>query len=211
MKLQAQVQLRRRDFVLDVDVLIEDPVTLIVGPSGAGKTTLLDIIAGVVRASAGVVRFDSELLDDVASRHHTPIEARRFGYVFQEDLLFPHMTVEANLAYGASDDAELERVVDRLRLHKLRARSPDQLSGGERRRVAIGRALASHPRLLLLDEPFTGQNTELRTELARTLLEIARIDHVPIICVTHDDAIAVDIGVRRIRIDGGRVVSATRD
>src|SRR6202000_1935825 len=133
----------------------EGGLTVLFGPSGVGKTSVLNMIAGLLRPDAGYVRVAGETLFDAATGVDLPPERRGAGYVFQEPRLFPHLRVRANLLYGARDDAALGETTDLLDIGSLLDRWPRTLSGGEARRVAIGRALLADPRFLLLDEPLS--------------------------------------------------------
>lgn len=170
------------------------PLTALVGASGAGKTTVLNCIAGLIRPDRGRITVAGNTLFDSATGAHVRPERRRAGYVFQDFRLFPHLRVAANLAYGE----RLARVEDRwigrdevtgfLGIGHLLQRWPATLSGGEMRRVAIGRALLAGPRFLLLDEPFASLDVE-RTEALMALVERIRDElAVPILLVSHDRA-----------------------
>jgi molybdate transport system ATP-binding protein len=163
-------------------------VTGIWGPSGAGKTTLLELIAGLRRPSAGTLSFDGEVLSDAASRRHAPPRRRRIGYVPQDLALFPHLSVHRNLAYGrqSADGLEMDHVVEVLELRSLLPRLVPDLSGGEKQRVALGRALLSAPRLLLLDEPLASLDRALRSRILPALRRIRDEFRIPIIYVSHE-------------------------
>lgn len=166
----------------------------IVGPSGGGKSTFLRVLAGLERRATGVVRAQGETwLDSSTSTWIEPWE-RRVGWVPQDDLLFPHLSVGENLGYaGASPDAVLE-MAEMLSVAELLTRRPRSLSGGERQRVALGRALLSRPRLLLLDEPFSALDRRLRAEVAHSVGGFAEREGVPVILVSHDEADAEILG-----------------
>src|SRR6187551_1346160 len=170
------------------------PLTALVGASGAGKTTVLNCIAGLIRPERGRIAVAGTTLFDSGTGVQLPPERRRAGYVFQDFRLFPHLRVGANLAYGE----RLARIEDRwiprdevtrlLGIGHLLARWPATLSGGEMRRVAIGRALLAGPRFLLLDEPFASLDAE-RAEALMGLVERIRDElRVPILLVSHDRA-----------------------
>jgi molybdate transport system ATP-binding protein len=192
-----------RDLVLDL--ASDEPLTAIVGVSGAGKTTILNCVAGLIRPDGGRIAIAGETLFDSAVGVDVPPERRRAGYVFQDARLFPHMKVAANLAYGEKlargEDKWIsrDRVIDLLGIGHLLARYPANLSGGETRRVAIGRALLSAPRFLLLDEPMASLDAE-RAEIMRQLVEQIRDElSLPTLLVSHDK-----VEVERL---AGRVVS----
>jgi molybdate transport system ATP-binding protein len=176
---------------IDVDVKLGGGLTALVGPSGSGKTTLLNVIAGLVRADHQVVRVDQDVLADSTKRIWQPPHRRGIGYVFQEPRLFPHLTVAQNLAYGrwfrtgTSTEAGMDEIVDLLQLRGLMRRRPGRLSGGEKQRVALGRALLARPRLLLLDEPLASVDRGHRQEILPYLDRFRAAHTVPAIYVTH--------------------------
>ena len=200
------------EFELDLDLALDGPVTAVIGPSGAGKTSLLELVAGLRAPSRGRVRLDEETLEDEGAGLHVPPRLRGIGYLTQDDTLFPHLSVEKNLAYGARehDEAKRNAVVAALGLGPLLPRSPAKLSGGERRRVALGRALLGASRLLLLDEPLTGLNAELREAVSSLLVEMKARWKTPMLYVTHvpDEAHALADEVVELR--EGAVVRAGR-
>ena len=183
------------------------PLTALVGPSGAGKTTVLNCIAGLRRPDRGRIAVDGTELFDSAAGVNLPPERRRAGYVFQDARLFPHLRVEANLRYGERLARPEERWIGRdemvefLGIAHLLARWPATLSGGEVRRVAIGRALLAAPRVLLLDEPVASLDPA-RGETLMALVERIRDElKVPILLVSHDRAEVARLAGRVVTID----------
>jgi molybdate transport system ATP-binding protein len=189
------------------------------GPSGAGKSLTLQLLAGMVRPDAGVIRVDDVTWFDGAAGVDVPARERRVGYVFQHYALFPHRTVAQNVAFAvrapltgrvpADAQARVDAILETLALAPLRDSYPVQLSGGERQRVALGRALAAAPRLLMLDEPFSSLDAPLR---ARVRSELARLHErfgVPYVLITHD---AEDLAVCAdsvVTLAQGRVQAVT--
>jgi len=160
----------------------------IVGPSGAGKSTVLRVLAGVEARARGEVVVDGVTWLDPARGVVVPPWKRRVGWVPQDVLLFPHLSVRENLAYAGADPDEVEATAEMLQVVGLMERRPRRLSGGERQRVALGRALLSAPRLLLLDEPFSALDRTLRDQLSVTVRRVAERRNVPLVLVSHDEA-----------------------
>ena len=186
--------------------------TVLFGASGAGKSTLVALLAGLLRPDAGHVRIDDEVLVDTRTETFLAPHERRLGVVFQEPRLFPHRSVRANLLYGRrrrglAEDAEVTRIVELLGLGDLLTRRPHTLSGGEAQRVAIGRALLTQPRLLLLDEPFTGLDAPRRAEIILQLSRLRDELEVPIVYVTHRREEITQLADRVVQLDGGRIAS----
>ena len=176
-------------------------LTVLVGPSGVGKTSILAMIAGLVRPDSGHVAVAGETLFDSDRRLDRPPERRRLGCVFQDGRLFPHLTVRANLTYGRrAEGMPLAEAVDVLGLEGLLGRWPRTLSGGEAQRVALGRALLSAPRALLLDEPLTSVDPARRDEILTVIERLRDRLATPILYVTHDAAEAARLATRTIAI-----------
>ena len=215
MTLAAAVQLRLG--ALDLDVALEiraGEVVALLGPNGAGKTTLLRALAGLIPIARGHVRLDGALLEDSATASYVPTEKRPIGFVFQEYLLFPHMSVLDNVAFGvrargASSAVARQKAtgwLERVGLQELASARPSHLSGGQRQRAALARALAPDPRLLLLDEPLAALDASARTEVRRDLKRhLASFDGVRLL-VTHDPLEAVALADRLIIIENGKLV-----
>ncbi len=182
----------RGGFALQAAFHTTHRVTALFGPSGGGKTSILSMIAGFLHPQSGRIRLGpgGAMLVDTARRIALPPERRGVGFVFQDHLLFPHLTVEANLRYGAQrlgrrECRELDRVVAVLELGGLLARYPRGLSGGEAQRVALGRALMSGPELLLLDEPLTALDEALRLRVLDYLERVLKEWNIPTLFVSH--------------------------
>jgi molybdate transport system ATP-binding protein len=206
---------RRLDgFELDVAFEADEGRVVLFGPSGAGKSLTLQAITGVMRPDAGRVEVNGRLLFDSASGLNLPPQERRMGYVPQSYALFPHLTVQQNVAYGiqrldaARRRALVQEMVGLVGLQGLERRRPRELSGGQQQRVALARALASRPELLVLDEPFSNIDTGLRGTLRRELLDLQARSGITTLVVTHDLDDAFFLGSRIVVIDRGRVLQA---
>jgi iron(III) transport system ATP-binding protein len=177
-------------------------IGVLIGPSGCGKTSLLRAVAGLEPLQAGRVRIESGVLSDAQVNLHTPPEARRIGMVFQDYALFPHLSVADNVAFGiahldpAQRRARTLEVLDLVGLGHAGKRAPHELSGGQQQRVALARALAPQPRLLLLDEPFSSLDVDLRERLAQEVRGILKTLQITALFVTHDQFEAFAIGDR---------------
>ena len=175
-------------FALHVKETWDGDLNILTGPSGSGKTTLLNLFAGVLKPQVGTIRLNHQYLLDTQKKVFLPPQQRKIAYVFQDNLLFPHMTVKKNIAYGWNGDEEQWKHIETLGISPLLHRYPHELSGGEQRRVAIARALMGNPELLLLDEPFNGLNESLRMALKETLVQLQTTGELGLIIVTHDHA-----------------------
>lgn len=205
-----EVRYRIGGFELEVSLSVGPEVLSLFGPSGAGKTTLLRLIAGLERPDGGRVRIDGETVAGPGAWR--PAHRRSVGIVFQGPSLFPHLTVRENVAFGLPRRMEGEEAaarVDRLlgwtRLGGLGARLPAELSGGQQQRVALARTLARRPRVLLLDEPFSSLDSNMRERLHEDVLRLQRSLGVAVVFVTHDLADACSLGDRLAVMAGGRI------
>jgi molybdate transport system ATP-binding protein len=200
-------------FELDVDFQLASGITILFGPSGAGKSTLLDCLAGLLRPHEGRIILDSEVLQDSASRTFQPPQKRQLAYLFQSPSLFPHLTVEKNVAFGLPQMNEDERthrvndLLDAFRVLHLALRKPTDISGGEAQRVALARALATSPRAVLLDEPLKGLDAELKSAIVDDLRAWNRVRQLPILYVTHQRDEVDALGDRVIALDRGRIIA----
>ena len=219
--LAFDVQVDAGEFSLDAADRSRVEVLGLFGPSGAGKTTLLETLAGIRRPRRGAIVVDGRTLFSSDTGVDVPPRGRHIGYVPQEGLLFPHMSVRGNLLFGARARSaaavaapapaarmQLDEVAAMLEIGPLLDRRVHGLSGGERQRIALGRALMTHPALLLLDEPLAAVDRARRERILPYLLRIRRELHVPLVYVTHDAAELTQIADRVLVIEGGRIVRA---
>lgn len=203
---------------LPIDVAFEAPpgVTVLFGPSGAGKSRTLACIAGIARPHRGRIALGEDVWFDADTRSELAIHQRRVAFVFQSLALFPHMTAAENVAYGLSREiAAAERrsiateMLAKMHVSKLADRRPRTFSGGEAQRVALARALAMKPKVVLLDEPFSALDAQVKTELLREVGDILRASPIPTILVTHQSEDAEILGERVVFLEKGRVTKTT--
>lgn len=208
-----EVDIRRRIGALRIDAQFTGAaggITALFGRSGAGKTSIVNMLAGLDRPEEGRIVVDGTTLYDSARRIDLPPEARRLGYVFQEGRLFPHLNVRHNLAYGMRRQAggvDLDHVVDLLDLGGLLQRLPANLSGGEKQRVAIGRALLASPRLLLMDEPLASLDGPRKAEILPFIERLRDDFGIPIVYVTHAVEEIVRLADTLVIVSDGRVAA----
>jgi molybdate transport system ATP-binding protein len=201
-------------FALEIEFRAGSGVTVLFGPSGAGKTLTLDCIAGFAAPEEGRILLDDEILFDAGSGVNLPPRARHCGYVFQNYALFPHMTLRQNLAFAAERRPRLERhrkvneMLERFHLADAAGRRPHELSGGEKQRCSIARALIGSPRLLLLDEPARGLDAPLRTEFYALLRQVRAEFQLPTVLVTHDLEECFELGDEMLILREGRLVQS---
>ncbi len=203
-----------RDFQLQINQQFLPGFTILFGPSGAGKSTLLDCIAGLETPDSGRISLNDQIFFDSKTKAFCPPQQRRIAYVFQSLALFPHLTVEQNVAYGLSSmhpavrAERTARAIGAFHIAELKHRKPRELSGGEKQRVALARSMATDPQLLLLDEPLTGLDGRLRAEIVQDLREWNAAKRIPILYVTHNREELEAIGERVIAIAQGKVTAA---
>jgi len=206
---------RLGDFTLDVAFRADRGATALFGPSGAGKTTVLNAIAGLMRPERGRIALAGQLMLDTDGALFMPPYRRRVGYVFQDGRLFPHLTVRQNLLFGrffarrraagnGNHDMTLDHVVGLLGIEHILARRPANLSGGEKQRVAIGRALLAEPRMLLMDEPLAALDGARKAEILPMLERLRDVARIPILYVSHDVAEVSRIANTVIVLENGR-------
>ncbi|MDX1377055.1 MAG: molybdenum ABC transporter ATP-binding protein [Burkholderiales bacterium] len=212
LRVSAQTRLGR--FALDVELESAGGVTALFGRSGSGKTSIINVIAGLLRPARGRVELNGALLFDSARGIDLPVERRRIGYVFQDARLFPHLSVRQNLRYGAFFNRgahaapDAAQVIRLLGLEALLERRPGALSGGEKQRVAIGRALLAAPRLLLMDEPLASLDAHRKGEILGYVERLRDELAIPIVYVSHAIEEVVRIADRVALVSEGRVIAA---
>jgi molybdate transport system ATP-binding protein len=215
--LEAAIRARMGGLSLEASISVADnEVVVLLGPNGAGKTTLLRAMAGLVPLDEGRVVVDGRTLEDVAARRRVPTEQRPIGFVFQDYLLFPHLSVLENVAFGlraqgvARADARARAAtwLERMSLSAYARARPGSLSGGQAQRIALARALAIGPKLLLLDEPLSALDAGARAEVRRVLKRhLASFDGARLV-VTHDPLEAMVLADRLVVLEAGRIVQS---
>ena len=213
MTLAIDIQHRLGDFLLDARFETGSGLIALFGRSGSGKTSIVNVIAGLIRPEQGRVTIDGVALVDTARGVFVPRHRRRLGYVFQEGRLFPHLTVQQNLLYGrwfapqSERRDDLDRVVDLLGIGALLERRPGRLSGGEKQRVAIGRALLANPRLLLMDEPLASLDEARKAEILPYIERLRDQSRVPIVYVSHSIAEVARLASTVVLLSEGKVAA----
>ena len=198
---------RPGSFVLQMKAAIPEGITGVFGPSGSGKSTLLKLISGIETPDDGEILLKDKILFSRKEKKNVSLRKRQVGLVFQEGRLFPHMSVRKNLMYGYSEKSRFgfDEVVDLLEIQNLLDNQPDDCSGGERQRVAIGRMLLHSPELLLLDEPFSALDQRLRRNIIPFLLKIRERFQLPVLVVSHDLSDLLMLSDQLVLIDGGKI------
>jgi molybdate transport system ATP-binding protein len=208
------VRLKRKlsGFTLDVAFSLNRDVLTILGPSGSGKTMTLQCISGLIRPDEGYVNLNGKVLLDTANKINLPARQRKVGFVFQNYALFPHLTVSQNIAYGIRYLQEKEmqdrvtELLDKMNIQRLGDRYPRQLSAGQQQRVAVARALAPEPEVLLLDEPFSALDSLVKERLQLELQALQKFYHGNMLLVTHDLAEGYKFGTKIAVFESGSIV-----
>jgi molybdate transport system ATP-binding protein len=214
MSLHVDIRHRLGAFSLDAAFETSGRLTALFGPSGSGKTSLVNLIGGLLRPDEGRIVADGRVLADTAARIFVPRHKRRIGYIFQDARLFPHMTVSQNLRYGrfftpaSARYGDVDGVVEMLGLGHLLDRRPGLLSGGEKQRVAIGRALLASPRLILMDEPLASLDDRRKAEIMPYIERLRDETKVPIVYVSHSVSEVARLATDIVVLDEGRVAAA---
>jgi molybdate transport system ATP-binding protein len=216
MTLEVTAEKQLGDFELDASFASDGKITAIFGRSGSGKTTLVNVIAGLITPARGRVAVDGTVLLDTEAGIDLPAYKRRVGYVFQEARLLPHLSVRQNLLYGRwfiprALRQDPKPVMDLLDLEPLLHRGTAQLSGGEKQRLSIGRALLASPRLLLMDEPLSSLDEARKQEVLPFLERLRDHARVPIVYVSHSVAEVKRLATTVVLLRGGRVTHVRRD
>jgi len=213
-ELAVDIAVRAGEFTLEAAFEAGHGITAIFGQSGAGKSTLLRAVAGLTRPDRARIEYGGRVVEDTDKGVHVAAHRRKVGYVFQDDRLFPHMNVRRNIAYGATRNAarpgqpEFDQIVAMLGIEALIERMPETLSGGERKRVAIDRALMSNPQILLMDEPLASLDHARRARIMPYLERIRSETRIPILYVSHEIEEIARLADTLVLISEGRVVAS---
>lgn len=208
--LRIQTQLQRQHFSLNVDCALTQQVTAIFGASGSGKSTLLNVIAGIIPPDHGKIVLNERTLFDHEQRVNLPIYQRKIGLVFQDAKLFPHLNVRQNLAFGmprqtTSANKQLNDIAALLEINHLLSQKPNQLSGGEKQRVALGRAILSDPELLMLDEPLASLDQRLKQQILPFLMRVTQEINIPMLYISHDPDEVAQVTDNVVHINNGEL------
>lgn len=211
--LTVSIEKELADFQLKVCFEVTDQILVLWGPSGSGKTTTLECLAGLRKPDRGEVILQDQVLYSSSSKVNLPARLRKIGYLFQDHNLFPHMTVEQNIKYGMPGIQDQVHPINHCRLmeqfgiERLGQRYPYQISGGERQRAALIRALVMQPRLLLLDEPFSSLDQQAHFSLREAIKQLHAQWNIPVILVTHDKGDAQVLGHTVIALNQGKQIA----
>ena len=202
--LNCNIEKKLNHFVLNVDFTVENEILCIMGESGSGKTSILNSIAGLLTPDKGAIILDDNIL--FSDKINLKPQQRNIGYVFQDYALFPNMSVKDNIFFMNPDKDYANSLIEKLGIEYLLENFPNTLSGGEKQKISIVRALAKKPRLLLMDEPFSSIDEKFKNKFYEELIEIKKSLDVPIIMVTHNRHEAEILADRLIFIDKGRII-----
>lgn len=205
--LSVDIEKQLELFKLDLKFHIEKEVLAIQGASGSGKTTILNIIAGLVKADRAEISNGDTILESKEKNIYLPSRKRNLGYMFQNYGLFPHLSVEKNIKFAMKDRKTYEVLLDVLGLRDLLKRYPSDISGGEKQRVALLRTLVTKPNVLLMDEPFSALDAELKEKLYPSFSELIKSLNIPVLIITHDNDEANILADKIIHIDKGRITA----
>ncbi|SEP58960.1 molybdate transport system ATP-binding protein [Virgibacillus subterraneus] len=203
--LSLKIKKTLKAYTLNAVLNVSEEIIVLTGPSGAGKTTTLNCISGLIHPDSGEIVLNDRILFQKKEKP-IPVQKRNIGYVFQNYALFPHMTIRGNINYKMKDIKLVNTLVNVVGIEHILESYPAEISGGEKQRVALVRALATKPEALLLDEPFSSLDDETKEECQNELLRLHAMWKIPIIMVTHDLKEAERLGDRVLRIEQGKII-----
>lgn len=208
--LDVDIQKKLEFFELDIKFTVGNGLLAIQGMSGSGKTTILNCISGIKTADKGHIRLNNKIFFSSNDNINMKIKDRNVGYVFQNYALFPHMTVKENILFGVDKkhinyEKEMSYITDMMKIRHLMDKYPSEISGGEKQRVAFARAMIIRPDILLLDEPFSALDEDLKEDIYKDLLNIKKSQNIPIILITHNKNEAKILADKIIYIHNGKI------
>lgn len=208
--LDVDIQKKLEFFELDIKFTVGNGLLAIQGMSGSGKTTILNCISGIKTADKGHIRLNNKIFFSSNDNINMKIKDRNVGYVFQNYALFPHMTVKENILFGVNKkytdyEKELSYISDMMKIRHIMDKYPSEISGGEKQRVAFARAMIIRPDILLLDEPFSALDEDLKEDIYKDLLNIKKSQNIPIILITHNKNEAKILADKIIYIHNGKI------
>ena len=208
--LDVDIQKKLEFFELDIKFTVGNGLLAIQGMSGSGKTTILNCISGIKTADKGHIRLNNRIFFPSNDNINMKIKDRNVGYVFQNYALFPHMTVKENILFGVDKkhinyEKEMSYITDMMKIRHLMDKYPSEISGGEKQRVAFARAMIIRPDILLLDEPFSALDEDLKEDIYKDLLNIKKSQNIPIILITHNKNEAKILADKIIYIHNGKI------
>jgi molybdate transport system ATP-binding protein len=209
MGLKLQIRHKLAGFEIDMCFNTKTSITGIFGVSGSGKSTMFNVIAGIISPDEGEINLNERILFSSSKNVNVPLHKRGVGLVFQDFKLFPHLSIKENLEFGkkAKNNSLFDRLVDMLNINHLLNRRPPSLSGGEKQRVAIGRAILSQPEILLLDEPFSALDVKIKNEIIDLIKEIPVRFNIPVLVISHELSDLLQLSSDLILIGEGKVLN----
>ena len=203
--LSVHIVKQLKHFTLDVQFEVNDEIVALYGPSGSGKTTILNGIAGLTKLTDGTIKLNDRLFVK-GGKPLVPVQKRNVGYVFQSYALFPHMTIWKNIEYAMKDEQMTKRLIEQLEIDHIIDQYPKEVSGGEKQRAALIRALATKPEILLLDEPFSALDDNTKRKSIEQILMIHENWKIPIIFVSHNQEEVKSLTDRILFIRDGKLI-----
>ena len=204
-KLIFDVKKKLNHFTLNMKFEMDDEILVIQGNSGSGKTTTLNVLSGLMKPDEGYIKIEDNIVVDTSKKIYLKPQNRNVGYVFQDFALFPNMTVKKNIKFAIKDDEIYEKIILLLKIEHLLNNYPSEISGGEKQRVALARTLVTNPKLLLLDEPFSALDSNLKQGLYDEFKDIIKSLKIPVILITHNEEEAKQLGDRLLHIENGEI------
>ena len=204
-KLIVDVKKKLNHFVLNMKFKMDNEILVIQGNSGSGKTTTLNLLSGLMKPDEGYIKIEDNVIVDTDKKIYLKPQSRKIGYVFQDFALFPNMTVKKNIKFAIKDDEIYEKIIHLLKIEHLLNNYPSEISGGEKQRAALARTLVTNPKLLLLDEPFSALDGNLKQGLYDEFKNIIKSLNIPVILITHNEEKKKILGDRLLHIEDGEI------